>query len=173
MDKKFEVITTVPTMFLDAEIQEGIYYILLNEFDKAELRSCDSQMKAFSHAEYFISTFENNIDEGFVLWWNFKEFIFIEYLWVALEKRHCGRGTILLEELKRGNRLIILEVLKCDNIEKFYFEMGFCRNNISYKALDLNSLPALEYSLLSYDHKLTKTEYNIFINKIRESEYQF
>lgn len=173
MDKKSEVITTVPTMSLDAEIQERIYYILLNEFDKAELRNCNSQMKAFRHPEYFISTFGNNIDEAFVLWWNFKEFIFIEYLWVALEKRHCGRGTILLEELKRGNRLIILEVLKCDNNAKFYFEMGFYKNNISYKALDLNSLPALEYFLLSYNHKLTETEYNIFIDKIGENEYQF
>lgn len=173
MDKKFEVITTVPTMSLDAEIQERIYYLLLKEFAKAELRSFNSQMKAFRHPEYFISTLRNNVDEGFVLWWNFKEFIFIEYLWVALKKRHCGRGTSLLEELKRSNKLVILEVLKGDSNVKFYFAKGFCRNYISYKALDLNSLPALEYSLLSYDHKLSKTEYNIFINKIRESEYQF
>lgn len=173
MDKKFEIIKTISTMSLDEERQKAIYYLLIKEFDKAELRSWSSQIEAFRHPEYFISTLENSIDEGFALWWNFKEFIFIEYLWVALEKRHCGRGRTLLEELKRSNKLIILEVLKGDSSTKFYSSMGFCSNNISYKALDLNLLPALEYSLLSYDHELSKVEYDIFINKIGESEYQF
>jgi GNAT superfamily N-acetyltransferase len=173
MDKKIESITTISTMNLDRLFYERIYHILIEEFDKAELRNYESQMRAFEHSEYYISFLGSDVNEGFALWWNFSDFIFIEYLWVILEKRRYGIGSQLLDELKRFNKLIILEIVEGSDSINFYFHEGFRMNSVHYQAMDLSSLPAMNYFILSYNRELLKEEYDMFINKIREDEYQF
>lgn len=174
MDKDSECVTT-QSMNLDSRIHDDIYKILIDGFSAAELRNYNSQMKAFMHPEYFISYSASKLSDGFVLWWNFSNFIFVEYIWVALNKRRGGIGTKLLEKLKQYNKLIILEVedtAVCKNIG-FYYGAGFVLNEISYTAKALSSIPALKYHLLSSNHPLSESEYQLFINKINEAEYQF
>ena len=88
------------------DIKNELQFILLkrlsDNFPATELRSKTSQQKAFSHNKYWISYIEDENQNllGFMLWWDFNQIRFIEYLFVEKDCRHNGIGSELLKRFK-------------------------------------------------------------------------
>ena len=167
MDKE---IITKQTLELPLNIREQVFHALESEFEQNSIRKMKSQMLAFSHNLYMISYVEN---KGFVLWWNFPQFIFIEYILVNDLFRNTGVGTSLLNMIKCLDRLAILEVERDGPEIEFYEKNGFYLSKIHYHPIRLNELPTSDLQLMSYDHVLSNIEYNMFMKAISSSDLQF
>lgn len=161
---------TVCTSELSESFLEDIIIQLANEFDNSYLRKKDSQLLAFKHKDYMITYFDGI---GFSLWWDFQEFIFIEYVVVFERYRKHGYGSLLLKTIKDHRKLVILELETDCDIENFYLKNGFHLCNIIYSPIQINQKPQERLSLMSFDHELTKTEFLSFIKKITSDDLQF
>jgi ribosomal protein S18 acetylase RimI-like enzyme len=75
---------------------------------------------------------------GFIFYWIFRDFVYVEYFAVAEQFRNQGYGKRLLQELFRKTNLpVVLEVEKPeDDIQRrrirFYEKMGFQTSKIPY-----------------------------------------
>lgn len=157
------------TSELSPEKLELFWAFLNRNFKSSELRSKDSQLKAFKHKTYRVSY----IDGAFVLWWDFKKLIFCEYIVVSTDTQRMGIGTRLLKHMSYKKKPIVLEVGKKSTLLSFYTKNGFVVNNYGYNALPLNEEEAEDYYLLSYKETLTQEEYAYFLEEINKPEYQF
>lgn len=165
-------INTVATCTFEKYAHRTLYEILQKEFPESEMRSFQSQTSAFLHRDYRISVSGDN--QAFALWWDFMSLIFVEYVLVAPQCRNCGKGSMLLDELKKNKKLIILEVETHNTgLLEFYKANGFQTNNIDYEAVPLSNNPADKYYLMSFHRELTHSEFGEFIELIHAPEYQF
>lgn len=167
MDKK---IITVQTSNLPNAIIDFIIQLLHNEFDDYLLRKNNSQLLAFKHSDYMISYIDNI---GFSLWWNFEDFIFIEYIVILEKYRNQGYGSIILGAIKDYGKLIILEVETDSQLKKFYEINNFFSCHTPYSPIQINEKPQASLSLMSHNHELSQAEFEIFFNKISSDELQF
>lgn len=150
---------------------ELLISMLSKEFESKYLREKESQILAFRHHDYrFI--YKERI--GIILWWDFVDFAFIEYIVVKAAFRNQGNGSNLLNKIKSSNRLIILEVEDTDErLKRFYRNNGFLECTIPYEAIQINETPQDNLLLMSYDHELSREEYDMFMNTISADDLQF
>src|SRR5699024_6481882 len=95
------------------------------------------EMKTQEHMEKLLSErgdiyHKDESEHHVMLYAEFSEFIFIDYVWVSSESRGMGFGGKLFEKLKKKNKPILLEVEPIDyedtDTEKrlrFYKKLGF------------------------------------------------
>ena len=167
MDKKP---ITLNTNCLSEENLSAIYKELSLNFDNSLLRLPRSQLKALKHQNYKISYIDNI---GMSLWWLFDEFAFIEYLMIKEEHRNKGFGCLLLDEIKTYGKCTIVEVEVKSSVANFYKKNGFKQCLIKYVPVQINENPQEGLFLMSYDHMLSKDEFNRFMKKIRQDDLQF
>ncbi len=149
---------------------------LFDNFPATELRSKTSQQKAFTHNKYWVSYLEDENQNllGFMLWWDFNQIRFIEYLFVEKDCRHNGIGSELLKSCIVMEIPIIIEVEKGSSVEEFYIKNGFKKNNFLYEPIPLQDGRTVEaYSIYSYKTTLDFTTFNFFEFIIHQEEYQF
>ncbi|MGM8212672.1 GNAT family N-acetyltransferase [Virgibacillus sp. W0430] len=91
----------------------------MNWYEKLSAYFPVEEMKSQAHMEMLLKE-KGEIyrkDEGphhVLMYAEFDEFIFIDYLWVSAKSRGQGIGHQLLEKLKKKNKAIILEVEPID-----------------------------------------------------------
>ena len=168
-----EKINDKATSNLSTKSLDFLWDDLNQYFKKPELRSKESQYKAFKHKNYYISYFNDEIRSAFALWWDFDSLVFCEYIVVSGDNRGIGMGSRLLEHLAKLKKQIVLEVGKGSELALFYVKNKFVLNDYSYNAIPLNGKDAEKYDLFSYSEPLTKEEYDYFWYVINEPEYQF
>ena len=169
------MITTLKTKYIDDSEKKKLYNKLCSNFAMNELRSFKSQLKAFLHPEYRVSFISiDNIGDAFSLWWDFSNFIFIEYIVVDTSLQRKGIGSLLLSDICSKNKTIILEVKKDSLKESFFKNNGFVYNSYCYEAISLmqNIIPN-KYIIYSYGNHLNEKEYLMFVEQIHKDEYQF
>ncbi|WP_034234380.1 GNAT family N-acetyltransferase [Arenibacter certesii] len=129
-----------------------------SSFPQEERRTLEVQEKIMQNAEYnFEVVFSGDRMLGFILWWGFKDVVFVEHFATSPELRGQGYGKIILQEfLKRGKRPVILEVeLPEPGIKErrigFYERLGFTLNTHQYVQPPMQKgCGALTLYLMSY-----------------------
>ena len=109
---------------------------------------------------------------GFILWWDFKTFRYIDHFATCVQQRNKGIGKLILNKFINNNgKPILLEVeLPTSNINqrriKFYERIGFNINQHYYEVpssiINQSPLPLL---LMSYPNQITSKEVELFIKK--------
>ena len=133
---KQERIRSVDAIHFDAAWQ-----LYINSFPHDERRNKDYQERTMLFEDYHFDILtENDAFVGFVLWWDFKKFVYIEHLATMPKERGRGLGKLAIErffELK-DNKTILLEVeIPEEEIQhrriNFYQRLGLKLNQQDYK----------------------------------------
>lgn len=150
-----------------------VWKIFKNSFPEDERRSFEEQKILLNNALYnFNSIYDDNLLVGFVAFWSFNDFIFIEHL--AIDKNLRGKGyggKIVNDIISKYGKIIILEVEKpmtTDAVRRisFYENLGFHLNEHEYlqPALSENKNP-VPLSLMSHPKNIDKKDF-VKIKKI-------
>ncbi|WP_204345816.1 GNAT family N-acetyltransferase [Psychroserpens algicola] len=141
-----------------------IAWQLYNEaFPKHERRSLQSQSKLFENPDYRFYVFiEDDMLIGFMLWWNFKDFRYIDHFAVTKSKRNNGFGAKILKAFIKGNsKPTLLEVELPDNLIdnrriKFYERLGFKLNLHEYKVPSSIDDSKIDLLVMTYPKLISK-----------------
>jgi len=175
MDKKeIIIIKTNKTATISNESKFIIIKCLEENFSPIELRSKSSQLKAFLHPNYRVSYVKNKKIIAFLLWWDFGNVRFIEYICVLEEYRNQGIGSSLIKSCIDANIITVVEVEENSKAYKFYQKNNFIKNDYIYQAIPLqNGFNVGNYNIFSYGKVLSNQEWDTFISLIHQDEYQF
>lgn len=103
-------------------------------FPSHEQREAVSQVKILSDDEYYFSLiYEEEVFVGLVLYWETKDFVYVEHFCILPEMRNRKYGEKALRLLGQGGKTVILEIdPPIDAIsvrrKKFYERSGFVEN---------------------------------------------
>lgn len=103
-------------------------------FPRHEQRQETFQQKIMSHADYHFSLiYDETLFVGCILYWETAEFLYVEHFFISPDLRNRKYGQRALEELKKQNKTIILEIDPvADDISQrrkgFYERVGFRAN---------------------------------------------
>lgn len=145
------------------------WYQKLNEYFPAE------EMKSKEHMDKLLSEMGDiyHKDEGpyhVMMYAEFDNFIFIDYIWVSSQSRGQGIGHSLIENMKKKNKPILLEVEPIDyddsDTEKrlrFYNREGFIHaKSIGYNPRSLATNEPVDLEILYWSPNESETEEDIF-----------
>ncbi|MBS4198015.1 GNAT family N-acetyltransferase [Lederbergia citri] len=158
------------------------WYKKLNEYFPAE------EMKSKEHMEILLNE-KGNIyhkDEGpyhVMMYAEFDQFVFIDYIWVSSRARGQGIGHKLIEKMKKKSKPIILEVEPIDyddsDTEKrlrFYNREGFVHaNSIGYKTRSSSTGKPVELEILYWSPNKKEMEEKVFkqVQKMYETIHSY
>ena len=144
-------------------------------FPVFEQRTYRQQDYAFSSDRYHLVAYEENgTFIGFISYWEFDTYIYIEHFAVDMKLRGKGYGTLILNRfIKEQPKIIILEIDPVtDEISalrlRFYEKCGFYKNEYDHvhppyrQGYEGHSL-----IVLSANRKLTGEEYMLFTGDLR------
>ena len=151
-------------------MDEAIWQLMVESFPYEERRSRDDQKRVLDHPDYHLKVLRDaNRDlVGFISYWMFPRFLFVEHFAISSAFRNKGLGAQLFKEhclRPYAGRLIILEVERPDyELAKrrigFYERLGFKLNPFTYMQpsyhVESEELPLL---LMSYPVVL---DYSLF-----------
>ena len=156
--------------FNNSYMDEAIWQLMVDSFPYEERRSRDAQKQVMDHPDYRLQVLRNAKQDllGFISYWLFPHFLFVEHFAISSLFRNKGLGAQLFKEYcleRHAGRLIILEV-EHPGTEMakrrilFYERLGFKMNPFTYMQPsyhpDGDELPLL---LMSYP---TAMDYNSF-----------
>lgn len=108
-------------------------------FPVFEQRTEEQQEKAFRCPEYHLSAYtENGIFIGFISYWEFSTYIYIEHFAINQNLRGKGHGSLLLSYfIKENTKIVLLEIDPIiDDISaarlRFYQKCGFHLNKFAH-----------------------------------------
>lgn len=89
-----------------------------------EQRTETQQTRAFSHPKYHLSGYkEEDIFIGFISYWDFQEYIYIEHFAIDRQLRGSGYGSRILKDfISRKSKIVLLEI---DPITDEHFPIPF------------------------------------------------
>lgn len=159
---------------------EDIFALMEISFPKEEYRNYENQKRLLLNEKYKTITElddKNNL-LGFILYWELKNFNFIEHFAVNPNTRGKGIGSKMLKDfIEKSKNTIILEVeIPKDEISKkrihFYEKNGFFLNKYNYfqKPLRKNTQPQKMY-LMSYPKEISKEEFENIKSEIYKYVY--
>ncbi|HUH46122.1 MAG TPA: GNAT family N-acetyltransferase [Arenibacter sp.] len=139
-------------------------------FPKEERRTITGQNRIFGLEPYHFEVIVmGDAMVGLLLWWGFKEFVFIEHFATMPNVRGKGYGgKILGEFLEAQNRRVVLEVEPPeDDLKKrriaFYQKLGFVFNPHFYKQPPMQKgCGPLQLYLMSWPTEITKESVDLF-----------
>lgn len=106
--------------------------LLTTSFPPDEYRNLHEQRDNTQHKECFhlMIVQDDNIPIGFISYWNFKDFCFVEHLATHPAMRNKGYGSMIMKKLQQIKETIILETeLPTDELTrrriKFYNRLNF------------------------------------------------
>ncbi|WP_281987532.1 GNAT family N-acetyltransferase [Aquimarina aggregata] len=140
-------------------------------FPSEEQRLLDAQALVMKKSNYH---FEIIIEEkefvGFLLWWDFETYKYIDHFAIAMQRRNLGLGKLILEKfIDTTDKPILLEVeLPSSTINqrriKFYEKIGFKLNQHYYEIPPLiEEQSSLQLLLMSYPEIISKKDVEEFI----------
>lgn len=158
---------------------DEFFALLENDFCLDERRTKENELKAFDIANFspnFI--YENDKPVGYVCFWDFEKFLFIEHFAILSQLRGNGCGSRFLKDFsEKSNKPIILEV-ELPNNElaikriKFYEKIGYVLNKYPYTqpAYQPESNPVDMY-VMSLGRALTEAEFDDYTKTIKKFVY--
>lgn len=142
-------------------------------FPKEERRTLEEQTKIMKHPNYhFEVIFEEGQFIGFLFWWDFEMFRYIDHFATSEAMRNKGFGASILNEfIFRNSKPILLEVeLPNTEINKrriaFYERLGFKLNSHFYEVPSgSNSDETIPLLLMTYPNPIAKQEVDAFVKQ--------
>lgn len=121
------------------DCQDSWYYAFLKiysvSFPVFEQRTVQQQCKAFMNSVYSLDCYiEQDCMVGFIAYWKFDTYIYVEHFAIHPDKRGQNRGSFILNDLiNKTDRRIVLEIdPPVDEISRkrlqFYRSHGFSEN---------------------------------------------
>ncbi|WP_103070636.1 GNAT family N-acetyltransferase [Aquimarina sediminis] len=150
---------------------ENAWRIYEESFPIEERRLIDAQAHVMKNPNYH---FDIIIDEkqlvGFLLWWDFDSYRYIDHFATSIQQRNKGFGKLILEEfIGRTDKPIVLEVeLPNSTINQrrinFYERIGFKLNSHYYEVPPsvTDQLP-IQLLLISYPTLLSLKDVEEFV----------
>lgn len=128
-------------MSSESKDQPGWYGKLNEYFPEHEMKHKDQLEALIKHKDDYT---KEETDDYVILYAEFPEFLFIDYLLVTSNQRGKGTGSKVLDSLKQKDKLIILEAEPIDEEDpdtrrrqRFYMKNGFTiADNIEYTRTD-------------------------------------
>lgn len=142
-------------------------------FPSEERRLLKDQTYVLQNDKYhFDILIDNEQFIGFILWWDFETYRYVDHFAISKEQRNKGLGRLILNKfISRSNTPIILEVeLPTSDINKrriaFYERIGFKLNQHYYEIPPLTKKQVpLQLFLMSYPNLISKKDANLFVKK--------
>lgn len=140
-----------------------------------EQRLASQQEYAFSQDQYHLLCYtEQEHFIGFISYWEFEQYIYIEHLAICDDRRGKGYGGRLLNEfVEQQSKIVLLEIDPVvDELSKkrlrFYTHHGFYTNEYvhDHPAYRLN-YPAHRLVVLSHGRRLSPKEYTTFAYELQ------
>ena len=153
--------------------------LLESDFCLDERRTKANELKAFDDQNFspnFI--YENGEFIGYVCFWEFEKFLFVEHFAILENMRGTGCGSRFLKEFsEKAKKPIVLEVELPENeiaIKriKFYERVGYVLNKFPYTqpAYQPESKP-VDMFVMSFDKALSEKDFNEYTQTIRKIVY--
>lgn len=140
-------------------------------FPKYERRTLEAQSNLFRNPCYQFDVFvKEDCFIGFVLWWNFKDFQYIDHFAVSKLLRNKGYGAKILKKfIKRNPKPTLLEVeLPESPINKrriiFYERIGFKLNLHDYKVPSSIDDCKIDLLVMTYPKLISKENLSEFVS---------
>lgn len=141
-----------------------------SSFPLIERRNLEQQVQVFRNSFFnLISFYKDDKYIGFLSFWNFPSYVYLEHFAINEDLRGVGYGAKVLSELiKETSKLIILEIDPIDDEKSrrrlsFYNKMGFVKNDLDYKVQSYqNKEEFYELIIMSSVRKISKDELNTF-----------
>lgn len=145
--------------------------LYLDAFPEEERRLLEAQEVVMRQKEYhFDVVIDNKKLIGFLLWWDFKSYRYIEHFATVPAQRNKGFGRLILERFMiSDNKPMLLEVeLPTSTINQrrinFYERQGFILNQHYYEVPPVkNGQAPLQLLLMSYPNKLSLKDVAEFV----------
>lgn len=142
-----------------------------------EQRTETQQTRAFSHPKYHLSGYkEEDIFIGFISYWDFQEYIYIEHFAIDRQLRGSGYGSRILKDfISRKSKIVLLEIDPItDDISRsrlrFYRKCGFYENPYPHIHPPYRKgYTGHKLIVLTTQHVITSQEYAIFQKDLHET----
>lgn len=143
-------------------------------FPSYEQREPTSQAKILSDEEYhFNLIYDGDIYVGLILYWETKDFIYVEHFCILPEMRNKKYGQKVLELLSHRGKIVILEIdPPIDTIaarrKGFYERCGFAENPYTHTHPPYHKKNrGHDLVIMSYPNKITQSEYDAFTHYLK------
>jgi len=140
-------------------------------FPEHERRTLEAQSKLFGKLSYQFDVYiKEDVFIGFVLWWDFKNFQYIDHFAVSQKLRSKGYGAKILEEyINEALKPIVLEVeLPDSSINRrriqFYERLGFKLNTHDYKVPSSTDDSKIDLLIMTYPKLISKQNLGEFVS---------
>ena len=151
-----------------------------SSFSYHELREEASQERIMSHPQYhFDCVYDGTCWAGLILYWETESFIYVEHFCVDPSMRGHGLGTLILAELAKTNKPIILEIDPLtDDVairrKGFYERCGYVANGFAhihppYQAANHGHT----LIVMSHPRALSQAEFDTFTVDLREKVMKY
>ncbi|MDD2439936.1 MAG: GNAT family N-acetyltransferase [Methanosarcinaceae archaeon] len=150
-----------------------LWRICKTAFPLPERRVLEQQLEIFEKRSYNLDAWiQKKQVIGFMGWWDFEQFRYVEHYAINPEYRARGYGSSFLQEwLSESRKKVILEIEpvrdeKTQRRLNFYKKLAFVEND--YKHLQPpfhKGGKAVLYEILSYPEKIQPEIYNSFVAK--------
>lgn len=148
-----------------------------SSFPIFEQRTQTQQDAAFGCERYNLTGYEDNgVFIGFISYWEFDDYIYIEHFAVDTDSRGKGYGSKILQSfVEATDKIVLLEIDPVtDEISearlRFYLKCGFKEN--PYRHLHpayRNEYRAHRLTVLTTPRQITEREYRIFDRDLRRT----
>lgn len=146
-----------------------------------EQRSADQQMHAFGNEQYKLLAFsEEHTFLGFISYWEFDTYCYVEHFAVNTDLRGKGYGSTLLQTFIRSvNKIVLLEIDPItDPISaarlRFYKRCGFHENPYPHKHPAYRSeFEPHSLIVLTTQRPINEAEYQIFVADLTQTVMAF
>lgn len=156
-----------------------VFSKMIAAFPYEERRDISDQKECLNNKFFkFSEIFDKEIAVGFIAFWAFPEFVFIEHIAIDEDKRAGGYGSRAIELVKvTYNKPIILEAEAPETEQqikriRFYDRQGFKMNHYDYEQPSYHGGKSVPLKILSYPELLNQEEFDLFIKLTRENGYK-
>mgnify|MGYP000933854328 CR=1 FL=1 len=163
---------------MSQSIFEAFWKIYDESFPDDEKRDIEGQKALLNDKDYkTIFHYDEGRLIGFLCYWNLDRFNFVEHIAIAREFRGRGAGSLLMKNLIRLGKRIVLEVEPPeDDIKRkriaFYEHLGFSMNEYHHvqPPLKMNANP-VELRLMSHPEPLSPEDVQFIEVKLQNTVY--
>lgn len=158
---------------------DKFFSMLESDFCLDERKTKANELKAFDDKNFspnFI--YDNQTLVGYICFWEFEKFLFVEHFAILKEMRGTGCGSRFLKEFSEKNQKAIILEVELPTTEtaskriKFYEKLGYVVNDFSYTqpAYQPESNPVKMF-VMSFGKALSEKDFQEFTQTIKKIVY--